>query len=1623
MCGHCRHSLSLCSSKVPVDQITSCPRLPRLSSGAVLGADNDSPTDTRRSAVGSQTPPTPTASHGQSVCEPCEFQTNVSTSEISISVCNYEFLNDFASEPRIFTLNLTCPTDCCTSPGNDSPPLLMTFPGLTPGNQYSFNILIDSNKMDTKIVYTKPERVSPEVSNRGTTDYIEVTWMCPPGNVEEYMVHLTSNFGDNQTKFLNSSFQSHLFSALTAGRNYTVTVTTISGPFAEESEPVSTATYPNPPGAIHAEEQTTDSITISWGWPQDMDWGQYSFIIFHQDHPNGQTLTSNRTVLANLTSGTLYNISLVTVGPMNYQSTAVTAEIYTNPNPPGAIHAEEQTTDSITISWGWPQDMDWGQYSFIIFYQDHPNGQTLTSNTTVLANLISGILYNISVVTIGPMNYQSTAVTAEIYTRPYPVLGLNATTINTTVVVLHWQRPQGYQPGYSFRVETCGCMPVPRNQIELDSMATVTGLPPGTNFSFTVYSQVQNSIEGEPISVYQYTKPERVSPEVSNRGTNDTIRVTWTPPLGNVEEYMVHLISNFGDNLTKFFNGSFQSHLFSGLTAGRNYTVIVTTISGPFAEESEPVSTATYPNPPGAIHAEEQTTDSITISWGWPQGMDWGQYSFIIFHQDHPNGQTLTSNRTVLANLTSGTLYNISLVTVGPMNYKSTAVTAEIYTRPYPVLGLNATTINTTVVVLHWQRPQGYQPGYSFRVETCGCMPVPRNQIELDSMATVTGLPPGTNFSFTVYSQVQNSIEGEPISVYQYTKPERVSPEVSNRGTNDTIGVTWTPPLGNVEEYMVHLTSNFGDNLTKFFNGSFQSHLFSGLTAGRNYIVTVTTISGPFAEESEPVSTATYPNPPGAIHAEEQTTDSITISWGWPQGMDWGQYSFIIFYEDHPNGQTLTSSTTVLANLTSGTLYNISLVTVGPMNYKSTAVTAEIYTSMDWGQYSFIIFYQDHPNGQTLTSNRTVLANLISGTLYNISMVTIGPMNYQSTAVTAEIYTRPYPVLGLNATTINTTVVVLHWQRPQGYEPGYSFRVETSGCMPVPRNQIELDSMATITGLPPGTNFSFTVYSQVQNSIEGEPISVYQYTKPERVNPEVSNRGMDWGQYSFIIFYQDHPDGQNLTSNTTVLANLTSGKLYNISLVTIGPMNYKSTAVTAEIYTRPYPVLGLSATTINTTVVLLHWQRPQGHQPGYSYRVVTSGCTSAPRTQIEENPMVTITGLNPGTNCSFTIYSQVQSAIEGEPISVYQYTKPERVSPVVSNRGTTDTIEVTWTYPPGNVEEYMVNLTGNFEDNRTKFLNSSFQSHLFSGLTAGRNYTVTVTTISGPFAEESEPVSTATYPNPPGAIHAEEQTTDSITISWGWPQGMDWGQYSFIIFYQDHPDGQNLTSNTTVLANLTSGKLYNISLVTIGPMNYKSTAVTAEIYTRPYPVLGLSATTINTTVVLLHWQRPQGHQPGYSYRVVTSGCTSAPRTQIEENPMVTITGLNPGTNCSFTIYSQVQSAIEGEPISVYQYTKPERVSPVVSNRGTTDTIEVTWTYPPGNVEEYMVNLTGNFEDNRTKFLNSSFQSHLFSGLTAGRNYTVTVTTISGPFAEESEPVSTATCEYDHQLKKIQSSST
>lgn len=87
------------------------------------------------------------------------------------------------------------------------------------------------------------------------------------------------------------------------------------------------------------------------------------------------------------------------------------------------------------------------------------------------------------------------------------------------------------------------------------------------------------------------------------------------------------------------------------------------------------------PNPPGSIFVESQNTHFINFSWPMPDYMDHQQYKFIV---SSFKGSFITKNNWFcLDRLQSGSLYNISVATLGVSNYESVAVVAENYTSEF----------------------------------------------------------------------------------------------------------------------------------------------------------------------------------------------------------------------------------------------------------------------------------------------------------------------------------------------------------------------------------------------------------------------------------------------------------------------------------------------------------------------------------------------------------------------------------------------------------------------------------------------------------------------------------------------------------------------------------------------------------------------------------------------------------------------------------------------------------------------------------------------------------------------------------------------------------------------------
>uniref|UniRef100_A0AAZ1XKE4 protein-tyrosine-phosphatase n=1 Tax=Oreochromis aureus TaxID=47969 RepID=A0AAZ1XKE4_OREAU len=544
---------------------------------------------------------------------------------------------------------------------------------LNPGTNYSVTVRTKAaegseSTVEKAFSYTIPEAVS-NITAVGTTTSLSVNWTLVTGKVSSYSVVLNSA-GQLVNRTVNNQTANTVFVDLTPGVIYCVQLITKSGPYESNSSPVCNATFPNPPGSITVKSQTVNSINFTWALPQNMRHNQYNFSVITTN--NTFVTKDNWFLLGNLPSGSPYNISVVTVGVMGYKSTSVTTVNYTRPFPVSNLTQTEITTNAVTLVW--KQQESKLSYSYWVQVTNESNVTVNELNVKItnatIINLRSGSNFNFTVTTLTADGTQADPGTVSYFTRPYGITELKAETINTTAINLNWTKPAEYKDDYKYRVATSGC--AYKNDTLRQETIQISGLDPGTNCTFCVSVMAANGIEGQTVCTSQYTKPETVQPTISGH-SNSSITVTWTKPKGNVESYSLYLTPN---TTIQSLNNLTASYQFANLSAGRAYSVILTTISGPFNASSELVTNATLPNPPGPIKNLSKTTSSIETQWTEAPLMTGAKFYYLLTYTSSQQSKNITTTNTRwnFSSLSSGTSYNISATTVGELGFQSETV-------------------------------------------------------------------------------------------------------------------------------------------------------------------------------------------------------------------------------------------------------------------------------------------------------------------------------------------------------------------------------------------------------------------------------------------------------------------------------------------------------------------------------------------------------------------------------------------------------------------------------------------------------------------------------------------------------------------------------------------------------------------------------------------------------------------------------------------------------------------------------------------------------------------------------------------------------------------------------------
>uniref|UniRef100_A0A3Q1EYV8 protein-tyrosine-phosphatase n=1 Tax=Acanthochromis polyacanthus TaxID=80966 RepID=A0A3Q1EYV8_9TELE len=1387
---------------------------------------------------------------------------------------------------------------------------------LTAGAQYTVTVTAvahDGLTEGTSVSvsqYTKPEVVRNLTVSDFTTSSISLNWTKPEGNSSFYRVQWTG--GDiHDSVNVNETFV--VITGLTAGVQYTISVTAVALDRLTEgqSDAVSQYTKPGEIENVNVSSSTT-SISLSWTPPP----GQVSDYKVEWDNSGTPMtrFTSNETsaLLSDLIPGTNYMITITAVaGPNKTKGDGRTLSSFTKPGTIENINVSSSTT-SISLSWTPPP----GQVSdYKVEWNDGETPLTrFTSNETsaVLSGLIPGTNYMITITTVaGDNQTEGEPFTFTYITEPAVVKDLTITKVTTTSVSLNWTKPEGNADQYRI-LWTTGENPF-RNTTTTETSFTIRDLFPGFQYNITVTAVVgQPPKEGGETLNTTFTRPDKPENISAVPGTDDLI-ISWTLPRGRVDDYVVNV--SHEDPSYSYSNSTRTADTtanFADLYPGRIFAIVVTAVAGDFHNSSDSSSFATVPTPPGSIIFSQRNVSSLHVEWTTPVGMEGApNISYHITYQDDGReiGTDSTDNNTELSSLSSGTFYNVTVQTVGPQNLTSTIVHNSTFTLPHPVQQLEARPKNTTSITVEWTHPQEYKSYYNYSVQTyyeTGAQVESKNIS--NNFTDVTGLEPGSKYNISVTTIAAPGSESTVKWTSSYTMPKAVTNLTADPVNTTAIRLTW---IGQSNPNLSYLVEVLQDDVVLGNDSTVdETYTFYSLEPGNLYIFYVYTVVAGVKSARETTQSYTMPEPVHNLTAIGSTTN-LTVSWIAGSGKV-SSYSVLLCKDSQlvKNATDLSNTTTnkTFMDLSPGVLYlvkvftksgnlenpaNVSNATFpnppGPIIVESQTVRSIKFSwplpvDMNHSQCRFNV---SSANGHNQTQNTWfLLDNLTSGSPHNISVVTVGVWNYESTAVTAENYTRPYSVTNLTETEITTDAVTLVWEQPE-VRSDYTYLVQVSNGSFDIISKNESVTNTTVSELLSGSNFSFTVTTRTADGTKADPVTV-------------------------------------------------------------------------SYFTRPFSISGLVAETLNTTAINLTWMKPLEYKDDYKYLIKTTGCPSKNTTHAEE--MVVISGLQSGTKCTFCISVMAANGIEGKENCTSQYTRPEPRLPSISSNGSNSSVVVSWTRPPkGNIEFYKVylNSTSGFLDGPVE-LNTNDTFYQFENLSAGTLYSAILITCSGPFNASSEYVTNATFPNPPGPIEIQEKMTSSIKFNWGEAPQMSGRSFHYQVTIKPSQGGGNITTTATnhTFASLPSGTSFNISVVTVGVWGFVSRRVYRNmVTTRPLSVRNLTETPGEVSVAV-NWTRPDEYKESYRYNVTwqrSDGANNA-STKIQSQTEVTINNLDPGSSYNISVTTKTSDGTLGAPITTSTCTKASPVKDLTCTGPNTTNAKVIlhWTKPNGRYSGFTI---------------------------------------------------------------------
>ncbi|XP_039554498.1 receptor-type tyrosine-protein phosphatase V-like isoform X5 [Passer montanus] len=781
-----------------------------------------------------------------------------------------------------------------------------TYEGLHPGTLYTFEVstvagpYMSSPRCISNWTYPlPPEQLT--LSNGGRSTSLQASWRAVSSGNTGYTGTLweTKSKEEVRNVTVGSDWTNVTLENLVPGRQYTLEMAAMAGPYRSPVRSATDWTYPLAPSGVTL-TNTRRPMGLSAFWDRaagDVD--QFHLQLYSKSHAAHRNTsvgpnTHNFTFLG-LSPGTQYFLKVtVLAGP--YRSSSHFATEWTYPLSLANVSVQPgRDPQELHVSWvesGGGRDhlvqLSVAESLSIIRNVSVPRGVTQLD----LEGLVPGSRYRVEIISqAGP--HRISSQTAIGYTVPLPPRSLSASPVSMArALAVHWEAAPGHRDGYLLSVLQEGSSAQPRNlEAGKDSSnVTVPQLEAGTCYLVRIWA-VAGPYRSLPENITGCTVPAApTNLSLTNPGSSSELYTSWNEPPGRRDHYHVTLysLSTQSRIQVQTLSPDALNITWTHLEAGSKFAVQVTAVKGSLEASSINVTQWTYPLAPVNLTLSSPSGSALVVSWAV---LGRGAEGFVVDARDTvsgiPVGHTLLPGHArshILRSLSPGTRYSVAVsATAGPFHASTPNFTH--CTRPLaPAAVRLLSTGHPDRLSVAWGAAAGGRDGYTLTLYRAplGTVAATASLGRDTHNFTFTGLAPGSKYLLEVAS-VAGSFRAPAGNVSNWTYP--LAPRnvyMTNQGYPNRLSASWRAEPQGQDSYrlllyhwgsgIVAANVSVGKGTSKF--------TFSGLAPGHKYLLEVVSVAGPYAASAGNISDWTTPSVPQNLSAVAEGNNTMLISWG-----------------------------------------------------------------------------------------------------------------------------------------------------------------------------------------------------------------------------------------------------------------------------------------------------------------------------------------------------------------------------------------------------------------------------------------------------------------------------------------------------------------------------------------------------------------------------------------------------------------------------------------------------------------------------------------------------------------------------------------------------------------------